>query len=997
MRRPFATLRALCRCLPLPGLASATLLVATLAYASLGSDGWSRALVSNVAQAQALWCDLAQPAFCETFDQPAGTGNRSGQLNGTLWGVSRAIGGSGNNLGQQEFNAWSPTQLQTCSGTTTVQPDNDIIICNGQVREALNDNEDVITLAMYPKQPFDFAGRTGIVTFDVSNDTQGTHTQWPEFWVTDQPVPAPFTHLGSWLAAPRNGLGLRFAAATTPGQGHNIASACPDDQFNRWSVDSAVVSRNYVIDDEADNGAIRVQMLDCVIGSSGPGNMNHVELHISQSQIDVYATDAGTMAPLKHIAVVPNANLTFTRGLIWLEDVHYNAAKFGGQTQHTFAWDNVGFDGPVLPRDLSFDVQDALAPVAGYPGKLNLGFFAPPGAGPQLSVPNVSGVPNAAAALLTFNFFHYDAPQTLNYSVNGHAHSVAWPYPDRSFLSWRTLGASVPVSDLVTGTNMVSISSDQPIALANVNIILVAAGGVVGVSGSPPPPSFTQTATPSSSTPTSTATSVIPPTATTPPVTPTPTAGSAGASTPTPTATPLPPAPSAPSAPAPPASGGGGGSAGSGGGGGSAGSGGGSTSSAGAGNAFVPAASFAPISESASQSSAPQAAAPAHANGPKPPQPDVSAIPSQPAPTLTNATVDANGGELSVDQVSLTVPSNSVGGSGAQLSLLPIDPQAVPTPAAGFQLGSSAFVLTLTDTSTGSQLSPSNPLTLEYRLSSDEINRAGGDLSRLKVASWVDNSWVALDCTSNAGDLECTIPHLSLFALVVAPPPSGELDAPSANGWFYKEANGFNGAGEAGFAVVDDADASLWSEFQRLGGVDRLGYPMSKRFEYGGYPTQAFQRVVLQWRPDLESAVAVSIFDDLSARGSDAWLDATRQVPRPSDTLLDAGLTGDELVASQIAMLDQYAALHDFYTSDPMAMTLYGLPLSIKDYGPVVSVRLQHATLQMWTSDTPWAAAETVIVVNSGDIAKDAGLWSPSVLAPTPPSLIPAQAENAGG
>ena len=32
------------------------------------------------------------------------------------------------------------TQLQTCNGTITVTPPNDIMICNGQLREASNDN-----------------------------------------------------------------------------------------------------------------------------------------------------------------------------------------------------------------------------------------------------------------------------------------------------------------------------------------------------------------------------------------------------------------------------------------------------------------------------------------------------------------------------------------------------------------------------------------------------------------------------------------------------------------------------------------------------------------------------------------------------------------------------------------------------------------------------------------------------------------------------------------
>src|SRR5258708_3818803 len=73
--------------------------------------------------------------------------------------------------------------------------------------EATNDNASnvfdaggVTALTMYPKQPFDFAGRTGIVAFDISNDNHGTHAAWPEFWMSDLPVPAPFNHFDSWIA-----------------------------------------------------------------------------------------------------------------------------------------------------------------------------------------------------------------------------------------------------------------------------------------------------------------------------------------------------------------------------------------------------------------------------------------------------------------------------------------------------------------------------------------------------------------------------------------------------------------------------------------------------------------------------------------------------------------------------------------------------------------------------------------------------------------------------
>jgi hypothetical protein len=180
-------------------------------------------------------CGLAQVAFCDTFDNPAPNGNRSGQLDGNVWGVSRLIGSE--NLGQGQWNAAAPTQLVGCAGTTTVQPGTgDVIVCGGQLREAVNDQTAVTALAMYAKQPFDFANRTGSINFDVSNDEPQIHTDWPELWMTDQPIPVPVTHGTSLLPVPRNGFGIRFAGG-----------GCSGNQA-LWSVDSAVVIRNYVPD-----------------------------------------------------------------------------------------------------------------------------------------------------------------------------------------------------------------------------------------------------------------------------------------------------------------------------------------------------------------------------------------------------------------------------------------------------------------------------------------------------------------------------------------------------------------------------------------------------------------------------------------------------------------------------------------------------------------------------------------------------------------------------
>jgi fibronectin type 3 domain-containing protein len=453
------------------------------------------AVPSSTPSANACGMQLGTSAviFCDTFDAPAGIGNRAGDLNGNVWGVSRA---SGQVAFGGIFNEWAPTLIQKCDGTTAqVIAPNDVIICNGQVREASNDNVSgvfddgtVTVLAMYPKQSFDFAGRTGTVSFDVSNDTNGSHAAWPEFWLSDLPVPAPFNHFASWQALPANGFGIRFAANADIGS----PGSCPNNNnINklRWTVSTAVVVRGYVMDDTEGYGvrtALAVRDLDCVIEASGPDQMNHVEIRISQNQIDVYATDAGVTASpatLKHIAVVTNANLTLTRGLIWIQDAHYNADKGDtsrpSQRQHTFAWDNVAFDGPFTDRDFTFDALDNTAP--GPNGSVNLAKFSAANQTTSWSIPNLPANPQAAGAKVLFNFNGslYPNPTSLNVIVNGHAHTVPWPYPDQLMQTWRTYAAAIPLTDLVAGTNVVQLGATTAQIFSNVDIVLAdVAGGV---------------------------------------------------------------------------------------------------------------------------------------------------------------------------------------------------------------------------------------------------------------------------------------------------------------------------------------------------------------------------------------------------------------------------------------------------------------------------------------------------------------------------------------
>src|SRR5919202_4212721 len=75
-------------------------------------------------------------------------------------------------------------------------------------------------------------------------------------------------------------------------------------------------------------------------------------------------------------------------------------------------------------------------------------------------------------------------------------------------------------------------------------------------------------------------------------------------------------------------------------------------------------------------------------------------------------------------------------------------------------------------------------------------------------------------------------------------------DYPVPGGWFYSQESRMpeDAPPYRGYTVVDDNEASFWTEFRRFGGVDVLGYPVSRRYHYpepDGVLSQAFQRGIL--------------------------------------------------------------------------------------------------------------------------------------------------------
>jgi hypothetical protein len=370
---------------------------------------------------------------------------------------------------------------------------------------------------------------------------------------------------------------------------------------------------------------------------------------------------------------------------------------------------------------------------------------------------------------------------------------------------------------------------------------------------------------------------------------------------------------------------------------------------------------------------------------PAPFQPTVSQI----NPSANVPLIPSTGGQASVFSAgaSLTLPTDP-SRPDLRLEVNPLRTGGLPpAPSGGFLIGDSAFEINAFNVRTGGAIHEfAVPLTLSYRPTASELAFVGGDLNRIRVALFNGTGWVPLLCQNDGtGGINCQVPHLTQFAVIIAPPDVRNVAYAIPNGFFYKQANGFGGAGDVGFSVTDEGGARFYEQFLGYGGVETLGYPISHRFVHKGFLTQAFQKIALQWRPELGYAVPVNVMDDLHEYGADAFLDANRQIPLPDDNLGDRGLTFEQVVQRHVGFLNAYPDLQEFYLGTNDWLNVYGLPVSVKNYGAFITVRTQRATLQRWNVDMPWAAAGQIVVGNGADVAKEAGLWPITALAPSLP------------
>jgi len=421
-------------------------------------------------------CGLDAPAFCDTFDDmTAGAGygsGRAGGLDERAWSVARLT--QNQNPSQGEVNQFFATAAMHCHDPISgVLPPADYFECDGHhdesphFMEALNDHGNYVYNAARIRQPYDFADRTGRLTWEVDAKTAGSHSWWTEVWVTDEPVPAPHGETPGTLARPRNGVGVVLDVdCNAPGR--------------RGGVGTVHVVSNWV--DRVLQGGSGLDTSGCY--ATADDMRNRFELQLSKQALTVWAND-GPGEPMRQVAAVHGLALSFDRGYVSLEHAQYNAAKGGVTAQQTYHWDNVGFDGPVLSAR-GYDVPDALMPGQAA-GSLNLGYVLGPegivaccATGPGRPTVAVDGLwvsdvdlTDATSAVLSVNMQGYANGAGLQYRLNGgdwHTGAVPPPFDAGS---WRTVALPVALTELAPGQNRIDLATEGEMSVANVGLSLV--------------------------------------------------------------------------------------------------------------------------------------------------------------------------------------------------------------------------------------------------------------------------------------------------------------------------------------------------------------------------------------------------------------------------------------------------------------------------------------------------------------------------------------------
>jgi hypothetical protein len=340
------------------------------------------------------------------------------------------------------------------------------------------------------RQPFDFKGRTGKIVLDAEGYVKNPLLGWISVEISEDPVNVlgfsvgnPGTNNDEGTLIPRNAVEVQF---------ENI---CP----GRVSTDSVgirwiAVFNNYVASLLAGDNP------PCVAAQQG--KLNHIEIDVSETKIDVYASpysdDGVTFAPKVLLGTTP-VSLPFSRGYVSISVHNHATLKYSDNHDleaWTARWDNVGFDGPVISNWREYSIPDSLTPgTMAYNrdgANVSIGYrVADVADGPKQTLTfkgvDLTDVQKAQVSVSAW-YLSLDADVSkfdLKYRLNGKAWHDRMLNPGEAALfgpNNNTEGQQghmldVPVSDLVQGDNTLefvtaNVPQNYPPLVANIDLIL---------------------------------------------------------------------------------------------------------------------------------------------------------------------------------------------------------------------------------------------------------------------------------------------------------------------------------------------------------------------------------------------------------------------------------------------------------------------------------------------------------------------------------------------
>jgi hypothetical protein len=449
-------------------------------------------------------CGLAQTAFCETFESGPALLNdrgRGGELSRARFSTTRFAPAL--STGSVVFWVWE-AELGMLTGEPAscrsdvvgfLLPTRDTLICEPTSSIGSRYLLTAVATQNYGsnayriRQPFDFANRTGTITFDADISTNFL-LGYLSVAITEDPSPAPAWDINGRGPNPRNG--VMVVLVSNDAQVHDV--------------------RDY---------AATLMPGQATGMTSQRGHLARVQLRLSQQQLEVLTSDPSpdgiNFSPLvSRRTVVFNTPLDFTRGYVSLLGQNHATWKYAITYAGTprpirswnVYWDNIGFDGPALTSTREYEIPDANVPstkttIDEHPAGvftttvhqgLSLGYVIPDGEAnmsPPLTFTGVQ-LANATRARLVLNGYYQGynidgirlGTGRLRYQLNNHPIHVRPFTPGETAMidmPGQTGGYNhsidIPLSELVEGNNTVrfstlNISSGYHNAVTNLDLLI---------------------------------------------------------------------------------------------------------------------------------------------------------------------------------------------------------------------------------------------------------------------------------------------------------------------------------------------------------------------------------------------------------------------------------------------------------------------------------------------------------------------------------------------